>query len=125
MKKLGKAGKEWQKARKKRIKELEATGKYVVIKTLLFGFCKDCGRYKCLDLDHIDGRGGEDPHRMENLDPICRLCHIKRHNNMANDKSKNKNSKKVNWQKPHKCRWCKTTTSMLLCHNCRRISIKK
>lgn len=125
MKKVGKKGREWINERRKRIKELEATGEYVVIKTLLYGICRDCNRYKCLDLDHIDGRDGIDPHRMSNLDPICRECHVKRHTNMADKKENNKKSKskKADWQKPHDCKNCKREVSSLLCTSCGRMSI--
>jgi hypothetical protein len=123
--KLGKKGLEWKRERKKRIKELEETGEYRVEGSLLFGCCKDCGGYNILDLDHKDGRDGEDPHRMDNLDPICRWCHIKRHRNMADKKEDNKNSKskKVNWMKNHSCKNCKVVVSTLICSNCGKISV--
>lgn len=125
IRKLGKKGLEWQRERRKRIKELEATGKYVVIKTLLYGNCLDCGRYKCLDLDHRDGRSGDNPHELNNLDPVCRECHIKRHLNMADKKDNNKSekSKKPNWQKDHSCKNCKRVIAMLLCPHCGKMSV--
>lgn len=125
IRKKGKKGLEWDRERRKRINELEATGKYVVIKTLLYGPCSDCHRWKCLDLDHKEGRDGEDPHRMENLDPVCRDCHIKRHNNMSEKKENNKSSKskKANWMTPHPCKNCKIIVSSLLCTNCQKMSV--
>jgi hypothetical protein len=115
---------EWDRERKKRLKELEATGFYEVRGSLLYGNCEDCCEWGLLDLDHKDGREGDDPHRMENLDPICRMCHGKRHNNMADKKENNKNSKskKANWQKPHECKSCKRIVSSLICV-CGKISI--
>ncbi len=124
---LGKKGLEWKRERMKRVKELVATGKYVLIKTILYGNCLDCGRYKPLDLDHVEGRGGSDPHRMENLDPICRICHIKRHdeNHMAQKEQKTDTSKtkKANWQKDHPCKNCKAVIAMLLCPHCKQLSV--
>lgn len=125
IRKLGKKGLEWKRERLKRIKELEATGNYAVIKTLLYGHCKDCGRYKCLDLDHKEGRDVEDPHALTNLDPICRDCHQKRHLNMSEKKENNKSekSKKANWQKDHQCKNCKRIISTLLCSHCGKVSV--
>lgn len=121
----GKEGLEWQRCRRQRLKELEATGEYQVQGSLLFGPCKDCGISTVLDLDHKDGRSGFDPHRMENLDPICNKCHRKRHANMAEKKENNKNSKskKPAWQFEHACKNCKNIVSTLLCQNCGKLSV--
>lgn len=122
----GKKGLEWQRERIKILKQLGKTGKYVIVKSLLYGNCKDCGRYKCLDLDHVEGRHGENPHALTNLDPICRICHIKRHNlnHMPQKEQKTDKSKaKPNWQKDHICKNCKETISLLLCPHCGKISV--
>lgn len=125
MRRLGKKGLEWQRERRKRLKELEATGNYKVEGTLLYGHCKDCGRWGLLDLDHIDGRGGFEPHRMENLDPICRRCHDIRHGKiMSEEKKKSKGRKKAEWEMDHKCQHCKQIVSTLLCSNCGKLSVK-
>lgn len=128
IKQRGKKYNEWQRERRKRLKELEATGKYHVVDRMLYGNCTDCGKYGILDLDHIDGRGGIDPHRMENLDPVCRNCHIKREgsNHMAQKESgKSKKNKKPKWVVDHQCIHCKSIVQTLLCTNCHKISIKE
>lgn len=125
IRKLGKKGLEWKRERLKRIKELAATGNYEVIKTLLYGPCKDCGRHSALDLDHAEGRHGPEPHAMENLEAICRECHQKRHLNMSDKKENNKSekSKKANWAKDHPCKHCKVIIAMLLCPHCGKLSV--
>lgn len=127
IRKLGKKGLEWKRERLKRIKELEATGGYTILGTLLFGHCLDCGRYKCLDLDHREGRHGEDPHALSKLDAVCRECHQQRHlrNHMPQKDKKDdtSKSKKADWAKDHKCKHCKEIVSTLLCTNCQKISI--
>jgi 5-methylcytosine-specific restriction endonuclease McrA len=125
MRKIGKKGLEWIRERKKRLKELEATGEYIIEGTSLIGSCCDCGLWRTLDFDHKEGRGGDNPHRMENLDAICRECHINRHNNMSKDKKNNKNSKskKASWMKDHECKSCKKTVSTIICGYCGKMSV--
>lgn len=124
IRKLGKKGLEWKRERLQRIKELAKTGKYEIIKTLLYGPCKDCGKHSSLDLDHIQGRHITNPHDMSNLEAICRECHQKRHMNTSEKKESNKNqkTKKADWTKEHVCKYCKKTLSTLLC-TCGKLSI--
>jgi len=43
------------------------------------GMCEFCCMAAMTDVHHIAGRGGPDPHRLENLIGLCRSCHEKAH----------------------------------------------
>jgi len=43
------------------------------------GMCEFCDFRVMTDVHHIAGRGGSDPHRLENLIGLCRECHEKAH----------------------------------------------
>ena len=43
------------------------------------GMCEFCHMAAMTDVHHIAGRGGDDPHRMENLIGLCRGCHERAH----------------------------------------------
>lgn len=43
------------------------------------GVCECCHAAEVTDVHHRAGRGGEDPHRLENLVGLCRPCHERAH----------------------------------------------
>ena len=45
------------------------------------GFCEHCQTRPMSDVHHIAGRGGPDPHRLDNLAGLCRNCHEWVHRN--------------------------------------------
>lgn len=47
------------------------------------GMCEFCCMAAMTDVHHIAGRGGADPHRMDNLIGLCAACHRKAHANPA------------------------------------------
>ena len=45
------------------------------------GYCEHCGTRPMSEVHHVAGRGGPDPHRLENLKGLCRGCHEWAHAN--------------------------------------------
>lgn len=43
------------------------------------GMCEFCTMTAMTDVHHIAGRGGPDPHRLDNLIGLCRPCHDQAH----------------------------------------------
>jgi len=43
------------------------------------GMCEFCRAAGMTDVHHIGGRGGPDPHRLENLIGLCAGCHRRAH----------------------------------------------
>ena len=43
------------------------------------GMCEFCNYRAMGEVHHIAGRGGPDPHRLENLIGLCHECHSKAH----------------------------------------------
>jgi len=43
------------------------------------GLCEFCLSAHMTDVHHIGGRGGPDPHRLENLIGLCAGCHRRAH----------------------------------------------
>ena len=43
------------------------------------GMCEFCTWRAMTDVHHIAGRGGPDPHRLDNLIGLCRDCHQETH----------------------------------------------
>ena len=43
------------------------------------GMCEHCHMSAMTDVHHIAGRGGPDPHRLDNLVGLCPACHGKAH----------------------------------------------
>ena len=43
------------------------------------GMCEFCCMAAMSDVHHIAGRGGPDPHRLDNLKGLCQPCHRKAH----------------------------------------------
>lgn len=43
------------------------------------GVCEFCRAAAMTDVHHIAGRGGPDPHRLENLVGLCQPCHRRAH----------------------------------------------
>ena len=39
------------------------------------GICEHCQTRPMTEVHHIAGRGGPDPHRLDNLKGLCRICH--------------------------------------------------
>ena len=122
MKKIGKKTKEWLEARRKLLADLKKTGEYQVIGTKVYGICKDCGHYKLLTPDHKIRRSQGGGHEKENIDWVCLNCHRER-DQMGDPKQKKPKSRKAGWQKIHECKNCKVETSLLICHNCKKISL--
>jgi 5-methylcytosine-specific restriction endonuclease McrA len=42
------------------------------------GMCEHCGGAMS-EVHHIAGRGGDDPHRLDNLAGLCSACHRRAH----------------------------------------------
>ena len=47
------------------------------------GMCERCGVTPMTDVHHLAGRGGDDPHALDNLVGLCRDCHEWTHANPA------------------------------------------
>lgn len=47
------------------------------------GLCEFCRAAACEQVHHIAGRGGPDPHRLDNLVGLCAGCHRDAHANPA------------------------------------------
>ncbi|HEY7823664.1 MAG TPA: HNH endonuclease signature motif containing protein [Acidimicrobiia bacterium] len=45
------------------------------------GICEFCNATAMTDVHHLAGRGGPDPHRLDNLIGLCRQCHANAHGN--------------------------------------------
>lgn len=118
IRKVGKKGRAWVKARAKLIKEAVAEGRIEIIDGMIQGICEDCRRWKPLTPDHIIKRSQGGGHDKKNIAWVCIRCHDKRDNQPMSKKSK-----KPNWKKEHKCKHCKKLISMLLCPFCRKISV--
>ena len=43
------------------------------------GVCEHCSLWPVEQVHHIEGRVGRDPHRLENLLGLCRMCHERAH----------------------------------------------
>ena len=43
------------------------------------GMCEFCHMAAMTDVHHIAGRGGPDPHRLDNLIGLCPSCHRRAH----------------------------------------------
>lgn len=122
MKKIGRKTREWLRARKNLIADLEKSGEYNVVGSRVYGNCKDCHYYRLLTPDHKIKRSQGGKHTKENIDWVCIPCHRER-DQMGDPKKRKPKSKKADWSKLHKCKKCKRETSMYLCHHCQRPSI--
>lgn len=122
LKKTGKKSKDWQKERRKLVKELKKTGEYKIEGTKVYGFCKDCFKYRLLTPDHRIRRSKGGEHTKKNIDWICLRCHNER-DNMGDPKHKKPKSNKSDWQRRHPCKKCKRMVSTLICSYCSEISI--
>lgn len=123
MLKSGKKTKQWIKDRVKLIKEAVIFGRITIRNGYPEGICEDCRQWKALDPDHRLKRSQGGSNDSSNIDWVCRSCHNKRDNQGDPMQKKEKSSKKADWQKAHKCKNCKLTTSMIICHNCGKMSI--
>jgi len=43
------------------------------------GVCEFCRAAEMTDVHHVAGRGGSDPHRLDNLIGLCAGCHRRAH----------------------------------------------
>lgn len=121
LKQIGKKGREWQRERKKRLKELEATGEYRIVDNTVFGKCKDCSEYHLLTPDHKVRRSQGGGHEASNLDWICIPCHRIRdqQGDPMNKKTDGKPKKK---SKAPMCKHCGYPTHyMMVCQNCGKL----
>lgn len=133
MKRLGKKGKEWQKAKPKLIKIYIKKG----VKR-----CENCGSKFALDFHHRPKRSSQKAkHDFKHTRLLCQECHGFFEYNETWDKklfsrprgyhpklkidfmANKKKSKKPDWQQPHKCKHCKTVSSMLICPNCGKMTV--
>lgn len=128
IRKIGKKGKEWQRERQKRVEELKKDPRYKVDGYNVYGVCPDCRHFHPLTPDHLTKRSRGGGHEAGNIDWVCNYpgcwCHYIR-DNTGDDmkKPEEKKSKKANWAKPHPCKNCKKSTSLLICSNCGRMSV--
>jgi len=133
MKKLGKKGKEWQKAKPKLIEIYIKKG----IKR-----CENCGSKFGLSFHHRPKRSSQKyKHDFSHTRLLCPGCHDYFEYKEEADKrlfakargfdrktrilimAKKNKSKKPNWQQPHKCKHCKQVSSMLICPNCGNMTV--
>lgn len=126
LRRIGKRGKEWQKARAKLIEEALLNGRLTLVNGVLEGICEDCGRWRPLTPDHRLKRSLGGLHEKSNIEWVCNsppdFCHDRR-DNQGDPMKKKPKSKKAEWEKEHKCRHCRRVISMLVCPNCHKISI--
>jgi hypothetical protein len=138
MKRLGKKGKEWLEAKPKLIQIYLKKG---------VNKCEISGSKFALDFHHILKRSSQKAeHTFEGTRLLSQEWHdFCEHDKEANkllvkkprgfDKGyferfkkmreeKKKKTRKADWSKPHQCVNCKTMTSMYICHNCGKVSIK-
>ena len=136
IKKIGKKGREWIRAKSKLIKIYREKG-------ITRG--ENCGSRVKMSFHHRPSRASQEAeHTFEKTRLLCWECHpFFEHNEEADKKlfvkprgydpknkidimaEKKSKSKKVDWQRPHKCFHCRTITSMIICHSCGKTSIKK
>jgi len=136
IRKIGKKGKEWQRAKPKIIK-------ICIAKKITR--CEISGSNFLLSFHHIRKRGRQEAdHTFEGTRLLNQEWHtFCEYNKEANDllikkprgfsqeyfdkfkemANKKKKSNKQNWQTSHKCKACKTISSLLICPNCKKISV--
>lgn len=124
MRKIGKKGKEWIKARKQLIAEAVLNERITIVDGRPFGSCEDCHRAKYLTPDHVVRRSQGGSHDKSNIGWVCLKCHRKR-DQQGDPMNKKPKSKKADFAKPHKCINCKQMVSFYLCPYCNKVSIKK
>ena len=138
--KIGKKTREWLKAKPELIKIYKAKG---------VTRCEISGTRFAIDFHHIMKRSSQEAeHTFEGTRLLNQdwhtFCEYNREANelliskprgfdrdyyekfkeMKSNKKKG-NAKKAEWESRHKCIHCKFESSMLICPNCRNISIKK
>jgi 5-methylcytosine-specific restriction endonuclease McrA len=101
---------------------LKKSGEYKIEGTKVYGICKDCFKYRLLTPDHKIRRSKGGEHTKENIDWICKRCHIER-DQMGDPKQKKPKSNKQDWQKPHLCKKCKALVSLFICPYCGERSV--
>lgn len=122
--KRGKRFHEWEEERAKLIKEALLEGRIEIFKKKIVGKCADCGMWRGLDPDHRLKRSQGGSHKKENIDWICRECHILRDQKGDPMNKKETRTKKANWQTEHECANCKEKVRSLICNKCGKMSIK-
>lgn len=118
MKKIGKRGADWIKARAKLIREAVADGRIDIRGNQIWGVCAECNLYRELTPHHITHRSQGGTHESTNIAWLCRKDHMKQHFG----KDKKKKTKKAPWQTEHYCRMCHQPTRQLICNYCGQIS---
>ena len=131
--KIGKKTRDWINAKPKLIKTYEKKG---------ITSCENCNGKFALSFHHRPSRASQRAvHDFKHTRLLCWECHPFFEQNEEADKKlfakprgynlknkimtrREKKSKKADWQRPHKCVHCKTITSMIICHNCNKVSMK-
>ena len=133
MRKMGKKTKEWLKAKPKLVKIYKEKG---------ITRCENCGSRYMMSFHHRPSRASQKAiHDFKHTRLLCAECHDLFEPNEELDKklfakprgyslkskvmAEKKKSKKPDWSRKHKCIKCKVLTSMIICHNCGELSIKK
>lgn len=130
IRKIGRKGKEWIKAKSLLVKVLKKNPNFTVNGGTVFGICPDCKHHHQLTPDHKIKRSQGGDHTAENIEWVCNespcFCHSKRDNFGDPNEAKPKNSgkyKKANWQKDHSCKHCGFVSSSLICISCGKLTI--
>jgi hypothetical protein len=123
---VGRKTKDWQRAKRKLVKEALLEGRFVLKENRPYGYCVDCSHTHYLTPDHKIKRSQGGGHTKENIDWVCNefpcLCHTKR-DNLGDPMNKKPKSKKANWAKEHPCIKCKKITFLLYCNHCGQLSV--
>lgn len=131
----GKKTEEWLEAKPKLIEIYKEKG---------ITRCENCGSKFGLSFHHRPSRASQKAvHDYKHTRLLCWECHPFFEQNEEADKklfvkprgynlkykidimAKEKKSKKADWQRPHRCRSCGVITSMMICHQCGKVSIRR
>jgi len=134
IKKIGKKGKEWIKAKPKLIKKYQEEG---------ITRCENCGSRYLMAFHHRPKRSTQEAvHDFDHTRLLCQKCHTFFEQNDSFDiklfvkprgyfpslkidiMARKSKSKKPDWQRLHKCFRCGYQCSSLICSNCGKVSVK-